>query len=190
MILGGLQGHISAYPLCYNIDTAKERKTFPKEQKIKGSNRPLKGEITMKNANYTIDIMGNTITLTKAFYKKATSNIKNPEYAELKALMAEFPDYTIQLREIKKNPSKKTNRNLTYGNMKIYICENAENVKVDLAEFEKVKKTSCVFPSPYAYAKNWFINKYPAYENGIEQLNTQEETDTIMSVVGKEGKVA
>lgn len=140
----------------------------------------------MKNANnYAIDIMSNTITLTKAFYKKATSNIQSPEYAELKALMAEFPEYKIQLREIKKNPSKKTNRNLTYGNMKKYINEIA---KEDLDEFEKVKKTSCVFPSPYAYVKNWFINKYPAYENGIEQLEEKEEQTAPITKVADNTK--
>ena len=142
----------------------------------------------MKNAsNYTIDIMNSTITLTKVFYKKATSNIQSPEYAELKALMAEFPKYKIQLREIKKNPSKKTNRNLTYGNMKVYINENAGNAKADLAEFEKVKKTSCVFPSPYAYVKDWFIKKYPEYEKGLEQLEEKEEqkTNNIVSMERK-----
>lgn len=136
----------------------------------------------MKNANnYTIDIMSKTIILSKAFYKRATSNINNPEYKELKSIIADYPKYEMKFREIKKNPSKKTNRNLTYGNMKKYINEIA---KADLAEFEKVKNTSCVFPSPYAYVKNWFINKYPAYENGFEQLEEKEEqkTNNIVSM--------
>lgn len=140
----------------------------------------------MKNANnYTIDIMNSTIILSKAFYKRATSNVNNPEYTELKTLMTDYHDYKIQLREIKKNPSKKTNRNLTYGNMKKYINEIA---KADLDEFEKVKNTSCVFPSPYAYVKEWFINKYPAYENGLEQLEEKEKQTAPITKVADNTK--
>lgn len=139
----------------------------------------------MKNTNnYTIDIMNSTIILTKAFYKKATSNINNPEYKELKTLLADYPDYEMKLREIKKNAGKKTNRNLNYGNMKVYINENAENVKLDLAEFEKVKRTSCIFPSPYAYVKEWFTNKYPEYEEWFEKLNTKEEQTALVIKAG------
>ena len=57
----------------------------------------------MKNTNnYTIDIMTSTITLTKTFYKKATSNINNPEYKELKTLLADYPKYEMRFRESKK----------------------------------------------------------------------------------------
>lgn len=139
----------------------------------------------MKNTNnYTIDIMKGTITLTKTFYKKATSNINNPEYKELKTLLADYPEYEMKLREIKKKEGKKTNRNLTYGKMKVYISENSENVKTDLAEFEKVKRTSCIFPSPYAYVKEWFTEKYPEYEEWFKKLEEKEEqkTDNIVSM--------
>ncbi len=62
----------------------------------------------MKNANnYTIDIMNSTIILSKAFYKRATNNVNNPEYTELKTLMTDYHDYKIQLREIKRIPAKR-----------------------------------------------------------------------------------
>lgn len=130
----------------------------------------------MKNANnYAVDFMNNTIIVSKAFYKKATSSIENPEYTELKTLIADYPEYKIKLREIKKKEGKRTNRNLTYSNMKKYIIESSANAKADLAEFEKVQKTSCVFPSPYVYVKDWFTKKYPAYGKWLEQLAKEKE---------------
>lgn len=185
VILGGLQGHISAYPLCYNIDTVKERKTFPKEQKRKGSDRPPKGEITMKNTNnYTIDIMTSTITLTKTFYKKATSNINNPEYKELKTLLADYPEYEMRFRESKKKESKKTYRNLTYGNMEKYIKASEKNPVALLSEFQTIKAKSCIQPSPYAYVKKWFLEQYPDY------TESKMEAVTAMVIVDEERNVA
>lgn len=141
----------------------------------------------MKNANnYSIDIMSKTITLTKAFYKKATSNIQSPEYAELKTLMAEFPEYKIQLREIKKNTGKTTYRNLTYDNMEKYIEANEKNPVAMLAEFQNVKAKSCIQSSPYAYVKKWFLEQYPDYT----ESKTEQETDSTVSIVDKERNVA
>lgn len=181
VILGGLQGHISAYPLCYNIDTVRERKTFPKEQKRKGSDRPLKGENTMKNANnYTVDIMSKTIILTKAFYKRATSNIKNPEYKELKSIIADYPEYEIQLREIKKKTGKKTYRNLTYENMERYIRANEKNPDIVLARFHNIKESSHIQNSRYAYVKKWFLEQYPDYT----EVTAEQETVTTIAIAG------
>lgn len=195
LIFSLLQGHISAYSKCYNIITIKGEETSPERNKIKGGGQSPEGEFFMKNAkNYNVDFMSNSIIVTKSFYKKATSNVNNPEYKELKILLADYPEYEIKLREIKKKEGKKTNRNLTYDHMKEYINENAKNVKADLAEFEKIKKTSCVFPSPYAYVKDWFISKYSEYGKWFAKLETQEnkqETDNAISIVEEtEGSAA
>ncbi len=133
----------------------------------------------MKNTNnYTVDFMNKTIIVSKTFYKKAISSINNTEYTELKVLITDYPKYKIKLREIKRKEGKKTNRNLTYSNMKKYITESVTDAKADLAEFEKVQKTSCVFPSPYVYVKDWFTKKYPEYGKWLEQLSKEKEQKT------------
>lgn len=139
----------------------------------------------MKNTNnYTIDIMTSTITLTKTFYKKATSNINNPEYKELKTLLADYPKYEMRFRESKKKEGKKTYRNLTYGNMEKYIKASEENPVVLLSEFQTIKAKSCIQPSPYAYVKKWFLEQYPDY------TESKMEAVTAMSIVEEERNVA
>ena len=135
----------------------------------------------MKNANnYTIDIMNNTIILSKAFYKRATSNINNPEYKELKSIIADYPTCTIQLREIKKNPNKTSYRNLTYENMERYIRANEKNPDIVMARFHNIKESSHAQTSRYAYVKKWFLQQYPDYT----EIKTEQETVTTIAIAG------
>lgn len=115
-----------------------------------------------KNANYNIDFFTNTIILTKRFYK-AASTLNTPEYKELMQIRRDNPDFSIVLREIKKKEGKKSYRNLTYENMRIFIenYEADDAVRADsLKEFEKVMELSKVQSGPYAYVKAWFLKKY------------------------------
>ena len=132
-----------------------------------------------KNASYEINFIEGKIILTKKFYKSA-SILNTPEYKELMALRNDNPGFTIELREIKKKEGKQSYRNLTYANMRNYIItlegEESENLK----EFDKVLKLSKVQTGPYAYVKTWFLNKYPKYN---EQLEEKTETKPNLKLV-------
>ena len=67
-----------------------------------------------KNTQYEIDFINSKIILTKKF-AKAASILNTPEYTALIQIRRENPDFTIELREIKKKEGKKSYRNLTYS---------------------------------------------------------------------------
>lgn len=69
-----------------------------------------------KNTQYEIDFINSKIILTKKF-AKAASILNSPEYTALIQIRRENPDFTIELREIKKKEGKKSYRNLTYEHM-------------------------------------------------------------------------
>ena len=147
---------------------------------VKPTNRRKDTTMT-KNANYNIDFITATITITKRFYK-AASVLNSPEYKEMMQLRRENPTFSIVLREIKKKEGKKSYRNLTYENMQTFIenYETDDGVRADrLKEYEAVKALSKVQSGPYAYVKNWFLKQYgDAYnpEEKADNNNSEEET--------------
>ncbi len=124
-----------------------------------------------KNANYFIDYTTGTVTLTKKFYK-AASTLGSPEYKEMMQIRRDTPTFTIVLREITKKQDKKSYRNLTYENMKTFIanCETDDAAREEsLDQLERVKELSKVQSGPYAYVKTWFLNKYGKVYNSEEE---------------------
>ena len=117
---------------------------------------------TMKNANYAIDYITATITITKKFYK-AASILNSPEYKELMQIRRDNPNFTIALREIQKKQGKKSYRNLTFDNMRTFIenYETDDDLRADrLQQFDRVKELSKSQAGPYAYVKAWFLEQY------------------------------
>ena len=115
-------------------------------------------------SNNSIKIMeNNKAQVTKAFAKKARI-YGTPEYRQWREFIAENPDFVMVTKTIKKNPDKKTTKNLKYENMETFIDEQ-ENAEILKAEFEKVKKMSKVQKSPYDYVLEWFKNKFKNYES-------------------------
>ena len=115
-----------------------------------------------KNANYEINHLNETVIMTKSFYK-AASVLNTPEYKELMEIRRQHPNYTLELRQIKKADDKKSYRNLTYDNMEIFIkmIETDEATRKErLVQLETIKGLSKVQPSPYAYVKTWFLTNY------------------------------
>lgn len=73
-----------------------------------------------KNNRYEINRIEGKVILTKQFAKSA-SILNTPEYMTLLELRRNHPDYTFELREIRKKEGKKSYRNLTYEHMEDYI---------------------------------------------------------------------
>ena len=93
----------------------------------------------------------NEVRVTKAFLKNAMV-FGTPEYKLWKEIRLDCPNAVMITKDIKRNPNKRTYRNMTYKNMVAYITvhegANAENV---LAEFEIAKASSAIQQSPYRH---------------------------------------
>lgn len=131
--------------------------------------------------NLTIVIVEETATatiaqVTKSFEKNAKV-FGTDEYKLWRQFKAENPNAVMVTKKIKRNPEKKTNKNLTYDNMRTYISaqENAEKL---MAQFEKEIKLSKVQTSPYRAVLAWFektFEGYDSYKKYFENLDKAEE---------------
>ena len=128
-----------------------------------------------KNSRYEINHFQAKVILTKQF-AKAASTLNTPEYMTLLELRRNHPDYTFELREIRKKEGKKSYRNLTYERMEEYIIAREGKDSDALKEFEKVKILSQVQTGPYAYVKSWFLKKYEDAFKKEEEDNKNSET--------------
>ena len=135
----------------------------------------MKGNAMKRNA-YEIDHISATIVMTKKFYE-AACHLNTPEYKELLAARRDNPTYKMEVREIAKAKNKKTYRNLTCENMKLFIeksMESTQPLEKRLAEYETVKALSKSQASPYAYIKAWFLTTYGEEYNKYNK--TEENT--------------
>ena len=124
--------------------------------------------------------------------KKVAKNAKvfgSEEYLMWKEYRKDFPKAIMVVKEIKKNPDQKTNRNLTYENMKIYISEHA-NKDVMLNEFARQLKISKIKKNPYRYVLSWFDKFYPSAReyfkeektDAVEEQHQEENTDSTVAL--------
>ena len=124
--------------------------------------------------------------------KKFAKNAKvfgSEEYIMWKEYRKDFPKAIMVVKEIKKNPDKKTNRNMTYENMKIYIIEHT-NKDVMLNEFARQLKISKIKKNPYRYVLSWFDKFYPSAReyfkeektDAVEEQHQEENTDSTVAL--------
>ena len=123
--------------------------------------------------------------------KKFAKNAKvfgSEEYLMWKEYRKDFPKAIMVVKEIKKNPDKKTNRNMTYENMKIYISEHT-NKDVMLNEFARQLKISKIKKNPYRYVLSWFDKFYPSAReyfkektDAVEEQHQEENTDSTVAL--------
>lgn len=118
-------------------------------------------------ASYTLSHPNKSIILTKAFSRSA-GILGSTAYNTLKQLRADYPDYVIELRTIKRKEGKSNaSYNLTYKNMEEYIIATAGENSEAITEFKKMRILSKTQSGPYAYVKKWFLEKYPdAHKTG------------------------
>ena len=128
---------------------------------------------------YSIDFAEGTITMNFKF-QKAAQNFGSPEYKRLKALIADFPEFTVVVSAGKKITSTRPTKRLTYENMEKYIgtYENADEL---LEQFENVKEKSAPIASPYKYVRDWFVKQFPNYN--VVQIDNPVAQKAAVSVV-------
>ena len=84
--------------------------------------------------NVVVYVDEKTALVTKTFKKNACI-FGTDEFKLWREYKAMFPDAVMTTKDIKKNPNKKTRRNLTFANMVEYM-KTQENSEDLLAEFE------------------------------------------------------
>lgn len=129
----------------------------------------------MKKNTYTINHDNKTITLTKAYAKKANTPGTN-EFRELTRLHKNFPDYDIVMRTATITANKET-----HGGLRIEVIEriiaqqpNGEELMREYKEFvalwgkevnDKDNPGQTIIRAPYGKVKSWFLKKVPNYQN-------------------------
>ena len=128
-----------------------------------------------KNAIIYID--DTTAQVTKAFEKQARI-FGTEEYKLWKAYREDFPAAKMVTKTIKKNPNKKSYKNLTYANMELFITEQNSEL---LVELKKQIKLSKVQSNPYRAVLAWFLSEFPKYDEYKEfwaSIEAEAENDT------------
>ena len=120
----------------------------------------------------------NTARVTKAFMKKANI-FGTDEFKLWREYKAMFPNAKMITKSIKKNPDKKTTRNMTYENMEEFLrtLSNGEEL---CKELEIIKKRSLVQKCPYHYVLDWFSETVEGY-NDFKKFAAQKEAENKQS---------
>ena len=101
--------------------------------------------------------------VTKSFEKNSRV-FGTEEYKIWREFKKDYPLAKMTTKKIKKNPEKKTNKNLTYKNMRTFINEqpNADEL---MKQFEKEIKLSKVQSNPYRAVLAWFKQTFEGYDS-------------------------
>ena len=132
--------------------------------------------------NKIIYINDNEAMVSKKFEKNARV-FGTPEFKLWREYIREFPNAKMITKTIKKNPDKKTNKNLTYENMKLYISVQ-DNSKELLVEFERELTLSKIQSNPYRAVLAWFLQKFETYDSykkffkELEEKNNENNEET------------
>ena len=113
---------------------------------------------TMKKSAIEVNAIENTITVSKAFYKRA-SVFGSAEYEALRSAILDKPTAKIVFKTIE----KKTYGGLTFEKMMDYIKTQPDSDKM-LIKFAAVQRVAKAKGSLYPLTKKWFLNAYPAYK--------------------------
>jgi len=122
-----------------------------------------------QNHGYEVKFADQKIIVTKKF-AKAAGVVGSVEYAELAKVRHDFPDFAVELREIKKKEGKRTYGKLSYKAMIDFILEKeGEDGLKTIAEFENLRHLAKVLniKGQYASMKSWFLDRYKDEFNSV-----------------------
>lgn len=126
----------------------------------------------MKNT-LKIDFNKKAIVMDRTFAKNC-ENTHSEEYQHLQAVRKDYPEYTVNIRTIRKNPNKKIYKGLTYEYMENYILkhESEDTLAAVLEEYRELRLISQCHGKGFRYPtiKKWFLAKYPEIEEFLEEV--------------------
>ncbi len=129
----------------------------------------------------TIKIMDNNEAQVSKTFAKNARIYGTEEYRIWREFKAENPEFVMVVKTIKKNPDKKTYKNLTYKNMRDFIKENDNKKKELEKEFDKQIRMSKIQSNPYRAVLAWFLQKfenYDSYKEFFKNLNEEKNSET------------
>lgn len=127
----------------------------------------------MANTTSSIRFIDEThAQVTKAFAKRA-SIFGTPEFNLWREYLAQFPKAQMVFKAIKRNPDKRTNRNMTYANMVSFISTRDDKEEL-LREFEKRLIQSKIQQNPYRYVLAWFEQTFTDYTDDYKAHFTKQ----------------
>lgn len=134
------------------------------------------------NGKLTVDPANRRIIMDRTF-AKCYRDTMSDEYTHLQRIRADYPNFAVVRRRIKKNTHQEHYAGLTYAYMEEYIRthESKEILNAVLAEFKELKVISKCHSRSRRYApiKRWFLEKYPAIEDfGKDKAPTANLDDT------------
>ena len=134
----------------------------------------------MKNA-ISINTIKKTITVSKAFYKRASA-YGSAEYVALRNAMLDNPTFRIEFKTIE----KKTYNGLTFEKMMDYIKTQPDSDKI-MIKFAAVQRIAKAKGSLYPLTKKWFLNTFPAYKlNEIAEAEAKKLTAELAAAAEDE----
>lgn len=116
--------------------------------------------------------------VTKAFAKNACI-FGTEEFKLWREYKAIYSEAQMVVKTIKKNPNKKTRRNMTYANMEAFIS-TLDSSEVLLAQFTVIRQRSLIQKSPYQYVLDWFESTFADKISMKDFMEQKEEERTQM----------
>ena len=133
----------------------------------------MKNPIRVDVANRTIKVM------TKTFAEKAFC-YGTQEYEMLRAVRADYPQFTVNVRQIRKNSSQEHYKGLTYDFMRHYIATHDADAIADFDEMVLISKAHST-GMRYPTIKAWFLDRFPEVSDfWIEQTAEAEEIAPVL----------
>lgn len=133
------------------------------------------------NGKLTVDTATRRIIMDRTFAKWYRDTMSD-EYTHLQRIRADYPNFAVVRRRIKKNTRQEHYAGLTYAYMEDYIRshESTEAAHVVLKEFEELKVISKCHSRSRRYApiKRWFLNRYPDIEKFGQDPAPTANSDT------------
>ena len=125
----------------------------------------------MKKNAVAVNPIAKTITISKAYYKKACI-YGTSEYYESRTVLSENEGFTVDFKIIE----KKTYKSLTFERMEEYI-KTQPNSQKQLITFAAVQRIAEKKGSKYPLTKKWFLNAYPEYKANEVSANETAELE-------------
>ena len=124
---------------------------------------------------YVLNLVEGKIVITRRFEKKAMV-YGSDEYTILTGLRKDFPEFKIEIKEIKKNDNKKSYEGLTIEEMKRFVSTRSEEEKEALERV--IKLADDKKKSKYGKIKKWFLDNYKdIYVPEIETIKVKKTTE-------------
>lgn len=133
------------------------------------------------NGKLTIEPATRRIIMDRTF-AKCYRDTMSDEYTHLQRIRADYPNFAVVRRRIKKNTHQEHYAGLTYAYMEEYIRthESEATVKAVLDKFKELKVIAKCHSRSRRYSpiKKWFLEKYPAIEDFGKDKAATANSDT------------